>query len=289
GGAGELQRARPGRDLGPGRRRRRRVRGGEAGRRPARRTPAGVSAVPLPVDGARRAAAGRRSRRGALRGSATAGDRQRHRRAQWRRRAAARAAATTGHRAGALHRDGRTARGPRRAPRARDRALEGAGAARRPDRARSRAGERDGPGGARRRVCVRGRRSGLRAGPFRRRIPEVQARFRRRGAPGLLLPLPAVVPSEATFLEASTLEAARMGLEERVAEIIAEQLGVSKEEVVPEASFIDELGADSLDIVELVMAMEEEFDIEIPDDDAEKIQTIGDAIAYVRERAAAAG
>lgn len=80
-----------------------------------------------------------------------------------------------------------------------------------------------------------------------------------------------------------------MGLEERVAEIIAEQLGVSKEEVVPEASFIDDLGADSLDIVELVMAMEEEFDIEIPDDDAEKIQTIGDAIAYVRERAAAAG
>ena len=77
-----------------------------------------------------------------------------------------------------------------------------------------------------------------------------------------------------------------MGLEERVAEIIAEQLGVTKSEVVPEASFIDDLGADSLDIVELVMAMEEEFDIEIPDDDAEKIQTIGDAISYVRERAA---
>jgi len=76
-----------------------------------------------------------------------------------------------------------------------------------------------------------------------------------------------------------------MALEERVTEIIAEQLGVSKEEVVPGASFIDDLGADSLDIVELVMAMEEEFDIEIPDEDAEKIQTIGDAIAYVRERA----
>lgn len=74
-------------------------------------------------------------------------------------------------------------------------------------------------------------------------------------------------------------------IEKRVADIIAEQLGVSKEEVVPEASFIDDLGADSLDIVELVMAMEEEFDIEIPDDDAEKIQTIGDAIAYVRARA----
>ncbi|RIL06976.1 MAG: acyl carrier protein [Proteobacteria bacterium] len=76
-----------------------------------------------------------------------------------------------------------------------------------------------------------------------------------------------------------------MGLEDRVTEIIVEQLGVSKEEVVPEASFIDDLGADSLDIVELVMAMEEEFDIEIPDEDAEKIQTIADAISYIRERA----
>ena len=79
----------------------------------------------------------------------------------------------------------------------------------------------------------------------------------------------------------------RMGLEDRVTEIIVEQLGVSKEEVVPEASFIDDLGADSLDIVELVMAMEEEFDIEIPDEDAEKIQTIHDAISYIRGRAAA--
>lgn len=78
-----------------------------------------------------------------------------------------------------------------------------------------------------------------------------------------------------------------MGLEDRVTEIIVEQLGVSKEEVVPEASFIDDLGADSLDIVELVMAMEEEFDIEIPDEDAEKIQTIHDAISYIRGRAAA--
>jgi acyl carrier protein len=80
-----------------------------------------------------------------------------------------------------------------------------------------------------------------------------------------------------------------MGFEDRVTEIIVEQLGVSKEEVVPEASFIDDLGADSLDIVELVMAMEEEFDIEIPDEDAEKIQTIADAISYIRERAAATG
>ena len=73
-----------------------------------------------------------------------------------------------------------------------------------------------------------------------------------------------------------------MALEERVAEIIVEQLGVSRNEVVVEASFIDDLGADSLDIVELVMAMEEEFNIEIPDEDAEKIQTIGAAIAYLK-------
>ena len=70
-----------------------------------------------------------------------------------------------------------------------------------------------------------------------------------------------------------------MALEERVAEIIVEQLGVSQDEVVAEASFIDDLGADSLDIVELVMAMEEEFNVEIPDEDAEKIQTIGAAVA----------
>jgi acyl carrier protein len=73
-------------------------------------------------------------------------------------------------------------------------------------------------------------------------------------------------------------------LEDRVAGIIVEQLGATKEEIVPEASFIDDLGADSLDIVELVMAMEETFDIEIPDDDAEKIQTIGDAVSYLKDR-----
>jgi acyl carrier protein len=75
-----------------------------------------------------------------------------------------------------------------------------------------------------------------------------------------------------------------MALDERVSAIIVEQLGVSKEEIQPEASFIDDLGADSLDIVELVMAMEEAFDIEIPDEDAEKIQTIGDAMNYIKER-----
>lgn len=75
-----------------------------------------------------------------------------------------------------------------------------------------------------------------------------------------------------------------MGVEDRVCGLIVEQLGVTREEVAPEAGFIDDLGADSLDLVELVMALEEEFDIEIPDEDAEKIQTIGDAIAYLKER-----
>ena len=72
--------------------------------------------------------------------------------------------------------------------------------------------------------------------------------------------------------------------EERVAEIIVEQLGITPDEVVPEASFIDDLGADSLDIVELVMAMEEEFDVEISDDDAEKLASVGSAIAYLKEK-----
>ena len=73
-----------------------------------------------------------------------------------------------------------------------------------------------------------------------------------------------------------------MALEDRVREIVVEQLGVTAAEVVVEASFIDDLGADSLDIVELVMAMEESFDVEIPDEDAEKIQTIGSAIQYLK-------
>ncbi|MFQ5457008.1 MAG: acyl carrier protein [Myxococcota bacterium] len=75
-----------------------------------------------------------------------------------------------------------------------------------------------------------------------------------------------------------------MAIEDRVKEIIVEQLGVNEDEVNPEASFIDDLGADSLDIVELVMAMEEEFDMEIPDEDAEKIQTIQDAINYIKAK-----
>ena len=75
-----------------------------------------------------------------------------------------------------------------------------------------------------------------------------------------------------------------MAVEDKVREIIVEQLGVSADEVVAEASFIDDLGADSLDIVELVMAIEEEFDIEVPDEEAERMQNIGDVIAYVEEK-----
>ena len=75
-----------------------------------------------------------------------------------------------------------------------------------------------------------------------------------------------------------------MGVQEKITEIIVEQLGVKAEEVVPEASFVDDLGADSLDTVELVMAFEEEFGAEIPDEDAEKLQTVGDAIKYVTEK-----
>ncbi len=73
-----------------------------------------------------------------------------------------------------------------------------------------------------------------------------------------------------------------MSIEERVKKIIVEQLGVKEEEVKPEASFIEDLGADSLDTVELVMALEEEFHIEIPDEEAEKITTVQSAIDYVQ-------
>ncbi len=70
----------------------------------------------------------------------------------------------------------------------------------------------------------------------------------------------------------------------RVKEIIANELGVEIEKVTDEASFVDDLGADSLDTVELVMAFEEEFEIEIPDDDAERMQKVGDAIKYLEEK-----
>ncbi|MEW6671573.1 MAG: acyl carrier protein [Thermodesulfobacteriota bacterium] len=72
-----------------------------------------------------------------------------------------------------------------------------------------------------------------------------------------------------------------MSVEDKVRKIIAEKLSVELEEVVPEASFVDDLGADSLDLVELIMSMEEEFDIDISDEDAEKLVTVKDAIDYI--------
>ena len=73
-------------------------------------------------------------------------------------------------------------------------------------------------------------------------------------------------------------------VEERVLNIVCEQLGTSREKISPETSFINDLGADSLDTVELVMEFEDEFEINIPDEDAEKIQTVGDAIEYIKTK-----
>ena len=76
---------------------------------------------------------------------------------------------------------------------------------------------------------------------------------------------------------------AEKSVQDRVKEIIVEQLGVNPDQVTPEAKFIEDLGADSLDTVELVMAFEEEFGAEIPDEDAEKLQTVGDVIKYIED------
>lgn len=73
-------------------------------------------------------------------------------------------------------------------------------------------------------------------------------------------------------------------IQEKVKDIIVEQLGVDAGQVTPEAKFVEDLGADSLDTVELVMAFEEEFGIEVPDEDAEKLQTVGDVLRYVEAR-----
>lgn len=73
-------------------------------------------------------------------------------------------------------------------------------------------------------------------------------------------------------------------LEEKVKDIIVEELGVEREKLVPEAKFMEDLGADSLDTVELVMAFEKEFEVDIPDEDAEKLRTVGDALTYLREK-----
>ena len=70
-------------------------------------------------------------------------------------------------------------------------------------------------------------------------------------------------------------------IEARVKDIIVDQLGVSADQVTPEAKFVEDLGADSLDTVELVMAFEEEFDIEVPDEEAEKLQSVGDVVTYI--------
>jgi len=75
-----------------------------------------------------------------------------------------------------------------------------------------------------------------------------------------------------------------MDVYSKVKEIIVDQLGIEEEDVAPDASFIDDLGADSLDIVELIMAFEEEFDIEIPDEDAEKITSVQEAIEYIESK-----
>ena len=83
------------------------------------------------------------------------------------------------------------------------------------------------------------------------------------------------------MVSADYKEVILMSVEDKVKKIIAEKLSVDLEEVVPEASFVDDLGADSLDLVELIMSMEEEFDVEISDEDAEKITTVKDAIDYV--------
>lgn len=76
-----------------------------------------------------------------------------------------------------------------------------------------------------------------------------------------------------------------MEIFEQVKEVIVDQLGADESAITMEASFIDDLGADSLDIVELIMGLETEFDIEIPDEDAEKIRTVGDAVNYIKENA----
>ncbi len=75
-----------------------------------------------------------------------------------------------------------------------------------------------------------------------------------------------------------------MSILDRIKKVVVDQLDVNEEEVTPSASFVDDLGADSLDVVELVMGLEEEFDIEIPDEDAEKITTVKDAVGYVDEK-----
>jgi acyl carrier protein len=102
----------------------------------------------------------------------------------------------------------------------------------------------------------------------------VHLQYRARGGP----------PSRAKALSRQKDYSLMSTVEQQVKAIVAEQLGVKQEQVTNDASFVDDLGADSLDTVELVMALEEEFEIEIPDEDAEKITTVHQAIDYINER-----
>jgi acyl carrier protein len=98
------------------------------------------------------------------------------------------------------------------------------------------------------------------------------------------LPLCGTGLNHARLTQTEQIFMAEKSIEEKVKDIIVEQLGVNPEQVTPQASFIEDLGADSLDIVELVMAFEEEFGVEVPDEDAEKLQTVGDVIKYIEEK-----
>jgi acyl carrier protein len=93
---------------------------------------------------------------------------------------------------------------------------------------------------------------------------------------------PRIKPNQATRTHQFFMS--EKSIEEKVKDIIVEQLGVNPEQVTPTASFIEDLGADSLDTVELVMAFEEEFNVEVPDEDAEKLQTVGDVVKYIEEK-----
>lgn len=101
-------------------------------------------------------------------------------------------------------------------------------------------------------------------------------------SPARLVQPPAILFYNPRFVPAVEVVKYMSSIEDRVKKIVVEQLGVKDEEVTPSASFVDDLGADSLDTVELVMALEEEFECEIPDEEAEKITTVQQAIDYVK-------
>ena len=101
--------------------------------------------------------------------------------------------------------------------------------------------------------------------------------------PVLISALPTKQPNQ--LKPTQKIAMAEKSIEEKVKDIIVEQLGVNPEQVTTNASFIEDLGADSLDTVELVMAFEEEFSVEVPDEDAEKLQTVGDVVKYIEEKA----